>query len=136
MATNGNVSRLTLGSKLVNQELSSDFGTKLAAIETTSKTSGGTKEVIMGLKEYSLSLEANFDKVPGSPTEVYAKTLVDWFEARTLVAFSYALSATSGDLKYTGNLYVSDISFKGAHNDKVTYSVTFAITGAVTVTTV
>ncbi len=136
MATNGNVARLKLDSKLVNQETSSDFGSKLSPIETTSKTSGGVKEQIMGLKEYTLSAEAIFDKVPSSPTEVYAKTMIDWFEARTLVAFEYALSATSGDVKYTGNLYISDLSFKSAANDKVTYSVTYAITGAVTVGTV
>lgn len=137
MATNGNVSRLKLDTKLLNEESSSDFGAKLNPIDTTSKSSGGNKEVIMGLKEYTLSCEAIFDKKPsGSPTEAYAIDLLNYFNNRTLVPFEYALSDVSGDVKFTGNLYISDMSFKAANNDKVTYSVTYAITGAVTIGTV
>ena len=54
----------------------------------------------------------------------------------TLLAFTYSLSATSGDIKFSGSLYVSDCSVKSANDDKITCSLTFAITGAVTIGTV
>jgi predicted secreted protein len=137
MATNGNVGRITLATKLINEVLSEDFGQKMSMIDITSKTSAGNKEVMPGLKERTLSAELIFTKKPsGSPTDYYFKDLVDAYDADTLLAFTYAMSATSGDVKFSGNLYVMDYAVKAANNDKITVAVSFQITGAVTVGTV
>lgn len=137
MAENGNNAFLTLNTKLMNQGVSSDFGIKTGMIETTSKTSAGFKEVIAGLKEFSLSLECIFDKKPsGTPTQVYAADIVGWQIAGTELDWTWQASQVTGDIKYSGKCYISDTSFKGMHDDKVTYSVTIQITGAATIGTV
>jgi predicted secreted protein len=137
MATNGNVARLTIATKLINQVTTEDFGMKLSMIDITSKTSAGNKEVMTGLKERTAAAEIIFETKPaGSPADWYFKDAVDAWNAGTLLAFTYSLSTTAGDVKFSGNLYVSDIAIKSANDDKVTASLTFAITGAVTVGTV
>lgn len=136
MASNGNNARFTIATKLINQVTSEDFGLKLAMIDITSKTSAGNKEVMPGLKERTASAEVIFETKPGSPTDWYFKDAIDAWNAGTLLAFTYSLSATSGDIKFSGNLYVSDCSVKSANDDKITCSLTFAITGAVTIGTV
>jgi predicted secreted protein len=136
MATNGNNARFTIATKLINQVTSEDFGLKLAMIDITSKTSAGNKEVMPGLKERTASAEIIFETKPGSPTDWYFKDAIDAWNAGTLLAFTYSLSATAGDIKFTGSLYISDCSVKSANDDKITCSLTFAITGAVTITTV
>lgn len=137
MATNGNVARLTIATKLINQVTSEDFGLKLSMIDVTSKTSAGNKEVIVGLKERTAAAEIIFETKPGgAPTDWYFKDAVDAWNAGTLLAFTYSLSATVGDVKFSGNLYVSDIAIKSANDDKVTASLTFAVTGNVTIGTV
>jgi predicted secreted protein len=137
MATNGNVARLTIATKLINQVTTEDFGMKLSMIDITSKTSAGNKEVMPGLKERTAAAEIIFETKPaGSPADWYFKDAVDAWNAGTLLAFTYSLSATVGDVKFSGNLYVSDIAIKSANDDKVTASLTFAITGSVTVGTV
>jgi predicted secreted protein len=137
MASNGNSARFTLATKLINQVTSEDFGLKLAMIDITSKTSAGNKEVMPGLKERTASAEVIFETKPaGSPADFYFKDAIDAWNAGTLLAFTYSLSATAGDIKFTGSLYISDCSVKSANDDKITCSLTFAITGAVTITTV
>jgi len=136
MATNGNVARFTIATKSINQVTSEDFGLKMAMIDVTSKTSAGNKEVITGLKERTASAEIIFETKPGSPTDWYFKDAIDAWNAGTLLAFTYSMSATSGDVKFSGNLYVSDVAVKSTNDDKVTASLTFAITGAVTIGTV
>jgi predicted secreted protein len=137
MASNGNNARFTLATKLINQVTSEDFGLKLAMIDITSKTSAGNKEVMPGLKERTASAEVIFETKPaGSPADFYFKDAIDAWNAGTLLAFTYSLSATAGDIKFTGSLYISDCSVKSANDDKITCSLTFAITGAVTITTV
>jgi len=136
MASNGNNARFTIATKLINQVTSEDFGLKLAMIDITSKTSAGNKEVMPGLKERTASAEIIFETKPGSPTDWYFKDAIDAWNAGTLLAFTYSLSATAGDIKFSGNLYVSDCAVKSANDDKVTCSLTFAITGAVTIGTV
>lgn len=135
--TNGNVARITLDSKLIDQPISEDFGSKTAAIDITSKTSAGNKEVMMGLSENTLAFEMVFSKKPsGSPTELYFADIVTLKANRTLVTWSYAMSATSGDVKFSGSCYVSDYAVKAQTDDKITASVTLAPTGAVTIGTV
>jgi len=136
MATNGNVARFTIATKSINQVTSEDFGLKMAMIDVTSKTSAGNKEVITGLKERTASAEIIFETKPGSPTDWYFKDAIDAWNAGTLLAFTYSMSATSGDVKFSGNLYVSDVAVKSTNDDKVTASLTFAITGSVTIGTV
>lgn len=137
MATNGNVARLTIATKLINQVTNEDFGLKLSMIDITSKTSAGNKEVIPGLKERTAAAEMIFETKPsGSPTDWYFKDAIDAWNAGTLLAFTYSLSATSGDVKFSGNLYVTDVAVKSTNDDKVTAALTFAITGAVTIGTV
>ena len=137
MASNRNNARFTLATKLINQVTSEDFGLKLAMIDITSKTSAGNKEVMPGLKERTASAEVIFETKPaGSPADFYFKDAIDAWNAGTLLAFTYSLSATAGDIKFTGSLYISDCSVKSANDDKITCSLTFAITGAVTITTV
>jgi predicted secreted protein len=137
MAINGNNARFTLATKLINQVTSEDFGLKLAMIDITSKTSAGNKEVMPGLKERTASAEVIFETKPaGSPADFYFKDAIDAWNAGTLLAFTYSLSATAGDIKFTGSLYISDCSVKSANDDKITCSLTFAITGAVTIGTV
>jgi len=137
MASNGNNARFTLATKLINQVTSEDFGLKLAMIDITSKTSAGNKEVMPGLKERTASAEVIFETKPaGSPADFYFKDAIDAWNAGTLLAFTYSLSATAGDIKFTGSLYISDCSVKSANDDKITCSLTLAITGAVTITTV
>ena len=137
MAINGNNARFTLATKLINQVTSEDFGLKLSMIDITSKTSAGNKEVMPGLKERTASAEVIFETKPaGSPADFYFKDAIDAWNAGTLLAFTYSLSATAGDIKFTGSLYISDCSVKSANDDKITCSLTFAITGAVTITTV
>ena len=137
MATNGNKARIKINSKLINQPTSEDFSSKTAAIDITSKTSAGDKEVIMGLAERSLNFEMVFDKKPsGSPTDLYFTDIVTLKEARTLTTWEYAMSDVSGDVKFTGNCYVADYAVKAASDDKVTVAVSIMPTGAVTVGTV
>ena len=137
MATNGNNARITLATKLLHDVVSEDFGLKTAMIDVTTKTSAGNKEVITGLREQTLSCEMIHTTKPGgSPTDYYVKDIVDAWNAGTLLAWTYSASATTGDIKFSGNAYVSDIAIKAAANDKVSVSITLAPTGSVTIGTV
>lgn len=136
MATNGNNARITISSLLLHDVVSEDFGLKTSMIDVTTKTSAGNKEVITGLREQTLSCEMLHTKKPSGGTSIYVSDLVDMYSMGTLVAWTYSASATPGDIKFSGNAYVSDIAIKAAANDKVSVSITLAPTGAVIIGTV
>lgn len=137
MAKLGDKSRIKFATKLVDGVTNEDFGIKTDTADVTTKDSVGWTEIFPVNKNGELALSIVFETKPGgSPTKAYLKDFIDAQIAGTLTAWEYALSDTTGDMKFTGNLYVTGVSIKSKVKDVVTADVTFAPTGTITVGTV
>lgn len=97
--------------------------------ETTNKDSAGWRELLEGLKSWSLSADGLVCfNVTGKKT---ISDLYGHLNTRTAITVKFG-SAGSGEKVYSGLAYVTAVSQDSGFEDNVTYSVSFEGAGALT----
>ena len=100
--------------------------------ETTSKESGGWKEIMPGLRDITYSAEGLADFVAAN------KDLTDIFTAynnRTMVQIIWT-NLTAGNTSVTQSAYITSCEVSAPMEDVATYSIEFAGSGAPTFTVI
>lgn len=92
-------------------------------VDTTSFDSGDWKEFMGNLKEWTGSSEGNL--VKGHVTTVFNKL-------GTIAALELKVTATDGDIVFTGQALITSIDIDVPVDDKATISIDFRGTGALT----
>jgi predicted secreted protein len=95
-----------------------------AALDVTSFESGGQREVVAGLSQWSGSAEGFID----------ASTDVDLVTTSVTIELKDADNTTSGQMKYTGSVVITSMSYGSAADGTCTIAITFDGTGALTST--
>ena len=100
--------------------------------ETTSKESGGWKEVLPGLRDITYSAEglADFASANKDLTDIFAA-----YNGRTLVSIVWT-NLTAGATSVTQSAYITSCEVSAPMEDVVTYSIEFAGTGTPTFTVI
>lgn len=122
---NGNNLRVYLNGNAVLEATSHDFTLSANMRDVTTKGSAGWKEVLPGLKEWSVSGDGlvKLDSTYG------AVELADLLIAGTEVTVRFTTN-TSGDEYWTGSAYVDNCQISSPANETPTYS--FSCTGTST----
>tara|TARA_Y100000114_G_scaffold149758_1_gene164340 strand:- start:365 stop:787 length:423 start_codon:yes stop_codon:yes gene_type:complete len=107
---------------------SSSISFSLDTPESTSKDSGGYREVIAGLR----SIEISFDGLVAYDDGFGAESLVNILNNRTKIKAQFG-TASSGDPVYTVDGFISSIEVSGEMESPVSYSGTFIATGSVSI---
>jgi len=100
-------------------------------IDATTKGSAGWTDVLPGLRDWSIDCEG---LVAYDAAEGFDEAFDD-LSARTQVVVKFSTEET-GDTRYTGNAYVSDLSQSAPLEDVVSMSLTFNGDGALSKETV
>lgn len=102
--------------------------------ETTTKDSGGDTERAAGARDWSMSVEALF-------AQDYAGTKRGSLEL--LIALRHGIelevrfsSEVSGDRRFAGKCYITDLSVNAGVEENVSYSASFSGSGAITYLTI
>lgn len=132
----GNDSRFTLATMPIANVKDENFGLKTAVENITTKDSVGWEEVLPTVHGGEITLELNYEKKPGSPTKQYPVDLLNYQLNRTKVAFTMPFSDETGDVKLTGNVYITGFDVKTKNDVVSTISVSVKPTGTITVGTV
>ncbi|WP_445956193.1 phage tail tube protein [Yeosuana sp.] len=104
-------------------------------IETTSKSSAGSKEFMYGHFGASGSFEGRFEDDSVSGTEYSFEQLFDAQVAGTSLTVVFTTN-TTGDLKFEGTALLSSLSLSSPDNDAASFSGDVTISGAITKGTV
>ena len=105
--------------------------------EITNKESGGNKEILEGLRDFSIDIDGayawtNASGVAlgnGADDLVLGKILT-----RAKVDFIFGDTATQHDVSYTGSGFITSMSLTGGTEDTATYSLSIEGTGALSQT--
>lgn len=102
---------------------------------TTNKESGGWAEHMEGLRDYDISCDALYAFLDAGGGPIGGLTLselfTDMIHTRTKLAVTFGTTgSTSGDTKYTGNVWLTSASLTAPMEDTSTFSVTFQGSGA------
>ena len=100
-------------------------------IDATTKSSGGWKDVLPGLKDWSIDFDGLID---WSETENFSQAFAD-LSGGTKVTLKFSTEVT-GDKRYTGDAYISSLSASAPMEDVVTFSGTFTGTSTLSEETV
>jgi len=100
-------------------------------IDATTKSSSGWKDVLPGLRDWSVDGEGF---VAFDATEGVEESITD-LTNRTQVTLKFSTEVT-GDSRWTGSAYVSSISINAPLEDVVSYSLSFTGDGALTQETI
>lgn len=98
--------------------------------EITSKDSGGVTERAPGKKDTTISADALYAEDHGG-TKTGISVLFTAWKNRTKLAFDFT-SGVTGDKKYTGDCYITDLSANAGVEENATFSISLAVDGAVT----
>lgn len=104
--------------------------------DTTTKTSGGWKEFVASLKEWSIDCDGLYTLPKASGTSSF-RALEDAFVNGEPVAVEFALATetgvTAGDtIGFSGLAYIVDFPLEAPQDDSLTFSVTLQGTGELT----
>ena len=128
---NGTACRITAGGVTLATAKSENFQNQLATRDTTTKSSGGYKEIAEALISYSFDASGLFNL---SNTATSPQDLQDYLLSRSPVSVVFMSGATVGTRSQTGSAYVTDISFKADTEGNVEWTCKFEGTGALTTT--
>ncbi len=100
--------------------------------EITNKESGGFKEILEGLRDFSIDIDGAYAWTDGSGA--LANGADDLIETNVLndrqaVSFIFGDDTTLHDVSYTGSGFITSMSFTGGTEDTATYSMTIEGTG-------
>lgn len=106
--------------------------------EITNKESAGFKEILEGLRAFSIDIDGAYAWTDASGTALTdgADDLLasNYLGAnRTAVSFIFGDTSTN-DVSYSGSGFITSMSFTGGTEDTATYSLTIEGTGALTQT--
>jgi predicted secreted protein len=128
---NGTLIKLYDGSTAIGLLTSSDMNLEREMLDVTNKDSNNWKQVIVGLKSFTFSAEWFHD-----PSETYnLYDLFPKFDAGTVLTMKLS-SEVVGEKKYTGSVYISNISVSTPANQPITCSVEFQGTGSLVEATI
>lgn len=105
--------------------------------EITNKESGGYKEILEGLRDFSIDVDGAYAWTDASGTALAngADDLVNSnILTRAAVSFIFGDTQTTSDVSYSGSGYITSVSLTGGTEDTATYSLTIEGTGALTQT--
>lgn len=103
----------------------------LDEIDQTNKDSGGWKQIIGGLRSWSVSAEALYQ----NEAESSKKAFVDFWallDTRSSVDIEFSIaggSSADSNKYYAGKAFVTSLSVNGGTEDQATFSVTLTGTG-------
>jgi TP901-1 family phage major tail protein len=135
----GTIIRLELATEKIVHATSSNLDMSLELTELSSKDTGGGDytEQTAGKKSWSASCEGlySYDDTISSDPRADVEALFDAWEAGTAVAVKWTTGVT-GDVEFSGNAFVSNVSFTAPNADSATYSFQLTGTGAISKATI
>jgi hypothetical protein len=128
-ATAGFLSTCKVGSTVINNVKSQDFGAKIAALDTTSFSAStpGTESYIGGLLSGDYKLSGQYDK-----SDTGQSTIETNFYARTITTFTFAIG-NAGANTYAMPCLITDYNVKSDVKGLVTADWSMKLSGAVTI---
>lgn len=105
--------------------------------EITNKESGGFKEILEGLRDFSIDVDGAYAWTDASGTALTngADDLVNSnILTRATVDFIFGDTQATSDVSYSGSGYITSVSLTGGTEDTATYSLTIEGTGSLTQT--
>jgi len=103
--------------------------------EITNKESNGFKEILEGLRDFSIDIDGAYAWTgsSGALANGVDKSLEDdVLTARLPISFIFGNTVASTDISYTGNGYITSVSITGGTEDTATYSLSIEGTGVLT----
>jgi len=106
--------------------------------EITNKESGGFKEILEGLRDFSIDIDGAY-----AWTNAGGVALTDGIDdvletnvlnARQAVTFIFGDTASTSDISYSGSGFITSVSLTGGTEDTATYSMSIEGTGVLTQT--
>ena len=102
--------------------------------EITNKESAGNKEILEGLRDFSLDVDGAYawTNAAGAALTNGADDLLqsNLLANRLKVDFIFGDTASTHDVSYAGSGYITSMSFTGGTEDSASYSLTIEGTGA------
>ena len=129
---NGDLMIIKVGSVQVAELTNCELTASTNMFEVTSKESGGRKEILAGNSEWSATADVNVDF---QSSNYDAADLAAAWDAKTALSVTVTNGVT-GDKSFSGTAYVDNVVFTGPQGDKTSGTVSFAGTGALTITTI
>lgn len=106
--------------------------------EITSKESGGFKESLEGLRDWSVDLDGAYawtDAAGAALTNGADDLLNSYMITRTALTIKFGnVAAGTGDTVYSGSVWLTSFSVSAGTEDTATYSISLEGTGAITQT--
>jgi predicted secreted protein len=128
---NGTLIKLYDGTTPIALLTSTDMSLEREVLDATSKDSNNWREIQMGLKSYSFTAELFHDE-----SETYnLSDLFDKWDDATAITMKLS-SEVTGQKKFTGTVYITNISESAPANQLTTISVTFEGSGALVEATI
>jgi len=123
---NGTACRISVGGTVLATAKSENFQNQMATRDTTTKDSGGFKDIDGALISFSFDASGLFNL---SGTATSPQDLQDYLLSRTPVTVVFMAGATVGTRNMTGSAYITDISFKADTEGNVEWTCKFEGTG-------
>jgi len=106
--------------------------------EITNKESGGYKEILEGLRDFSIDIDGAYAWTNASGTAL-TDGIDDVLEtnvlnARQAVTFIFGDTASTSDISYSGSGFITSVSMTGGTEDSATFSLSIEGTGVLTQT--
>ena len=106
--------------------------------EITNKESGGYKEILEGLRDFSIDIDGAYAWTNAGGTAL-TDGVDDVLEtnvlnARQAVTFIFGDTASTSDISYSGSGFITSVSLTGGTEDTATYSMSIEGTGVLTQT--
>jgi len=100
--------------------------------EITNKESGGFKEILEGVRDFSIDIDGAYAWTDGSGgLSNGADDLIETnvLNARQKVSFIFGDDTTQHDVSYTGSGFITSMSLTGGTEDTATYSISIEGSG-------
>jgi predicted secreted protein len=106
--------------------------------EITNKESAGYKEILEGLRDFSIDIDGAYawtNATGTALTDGVDDTLeTNVLNARQAVTFIFGDTAATSDISYSGSGFITSVSITGGTEDTATYSMSIEGTGVLTQT--
>jgi len=127
---NGTLFGLYVGATLIAKGTSHSFDRSMSTRDATTKDSGGNKESLEGLREWSVS----GDFMLAQDAAYGIDDLDAVIQARAVVTLRFSTEVT-GDNYWNGQAFMTSLSVEAGVEESVTFSAEFEGTGAINYTT-
>jgi predicted secreted protein len=128
---NGTLLLLYVEGTVIAKTTSHSLSVNHSLRETTNKDSAGWKDNLEGLRDWSIDCDA----LHAEDNAFGLEDLLDFVLTRTQVTLKFS-TEVSGDVKYSGEAWITSVSENAGVEDNVSYSVSFEGTGALSKGTV